>query len=108
MPTPVDASVPEKLRGHDDRALSKRWRAGISPRRAAVALSPAVADDPDAREMEVMHPRSTDRWEGLAQARRDFLADWRGWSLAERLTALATVLMLALAPFLVLTQSAAG
>lgn len=55
-----------------------------------------------------MEPHAENRRKGLALVRRDLLADWRGWSAAERLTALATGFVLGLAPLLVLAQSAAS
>ena len=45
------------------------------------------------------------RREGLALARRDLQADWRGWSLPERMMALAAMAVLALAPVLLLSRS---
>ncbi len=40
----------------------------------------------------------------LALARRDLLADWRGWSAAEKSAAIAALATVALTPFLALSQ----
>jgi hypothetical protein len=40
---------------------------------------------------------------GLSLARRDLSADWRGWSIPERMSALAAVAVLVVAPVLLLS-----
>ena len=48
------------------------------------------------------------RRKGVALARRDLEADWRGWSMPERMIALAATAGLVLTPVLLLSQSLSG
>jgi hypothetical protein len=44
----------------------------------------------------------------IALARRDLLADWRGWSVPERVAALGVPVLLASASILLLSRSLTG
>lgn len=55
-------------------------------------------------EEDIMERDGRSRRGALALARRDLLADWRGWSAAEKSAAIAALATVALTPFLALSQ----
>jgi hypothetical protein len=102
LPRTQPKSVTARSRPGHVLALSKSWARGISPRLHEGSGCSAKG----ARAMEAgIAPRRRDR---LAKARRDLQADWRRWSPAERVLAVAGGAVLGLAPLLALSRSLVG